>query len=32
MTPYFWGKLRYVIINGELIKIMIDENAKIQNP
>ena len=29
MIPYFWSKLRYLMINGELVKIMIDENAQI---
>ena len=30
IIPEFWEKLRYAIINGELIKL-IDENANIQN-
>ena len=27
MIPYFWSNLRYFMINGELVKVMIDENG-----
>ncbi len=28
MKPYFWDKLRYYIVNGELVKIMEKEKEE----
>ncbi len=35
MIPRFWNKIRYEVINGELVKIIqptFIENADLQNP